>query len=207
MLPRDNTKMWPLELSETPDTSPKYMLDGSRSGLGTESNAIEGTACCAKADGPINSNSPIHQCFMLSPQSARLLLSLEWMLVYRCSRRPSPAHVSRVITVRRPAHSAALEGMICYCVLGKPLASGYACHFNATRKQSPFCSRLQHCCSLHFRRTMLGPCIRTGSSGSWSRWPRGRDRCDCADSGAGDGEGSRRDRRYREQAGGGHHHR
>src|ERR1700682_718611 len=79
------------------------MLDGSRSGLGTESNAIEGTACCAKADGPINSNSPIHQCFMLSPQSARLLLSLEWMLVYRCSRRPSPAHVSRVITVRRPA--------------------------------------------------------------------------------------------------------
>jgi hypothetical protein len=64
--------MCPLELSETPDTSPKYMLGGSRSGLGTESKAIEGTACCAKADGPTNSNSPIHQCFMLSsPGSAR----------------------------------------------------------------------------------------------------------------------------------------
>src|SRR5258708_33233297 len=96
------------------------MLAGSRSGLGKESKEIEGTACCARADGPINSNSPIHQCFMLSPQAPRLLLYLQTMLIYRCSPRPSPARARRVITVRRPAHGAAQEGMICYWVLEKP---------------------------------------------------------------------------------------
>ena len=49
VLPRDSTKTWPLELTATPDTSPKYMLCGSRSGLGTESKAMVGTACCASA--------------------------------------------------------------------------------------------------------------------------------------------------------------
>src|SRR5216684_5723759 len=113
------------------------MLAGSRSGLGTESKAIEGTACCARADGPINSNSPIHQCFMLSPQSARLLLCLQAMLVYRRSRRPSPARARRVITVRRPAHSAAPEGMICYCVLGKPSRKRMHMPFPGNTKAKP----------------------------------------------------------------------
>src|SRR6478609_5248612 len=78
VLPRDNTKIWPLELSETPDTSPKYMLGGSRSGLGTESKAIDGTACWAKAGGASNSNNPASQCRMLSSPN---VLSLQWMLV------------------------------------------------------------------------------------------------------------------------------
>ena len=65
VLPRDNTKTWPLELTETPDTSPKYMLGGSFSGLGTESKVMLGTACCANADGAINSISPISQCLMV----------------------------------------------------------------------------------------------------------------------------------------------
>jgi hypothetical protein len=42
--------------------------------LGTESKAIEGTACCAKADGAINNDSPISQCFMLFSPKAFLLL-------------------------------------------------------------------------------------------------------------------------------------
>src|SRR5258708_7892700 len=103
--------MWPLELSETPDTSPKYILAGSRSGLGTESKAIEGTACCARAGGPINNNSPIHQCFMIPP-IARFKFVVAAMLVHRASPRPSPARAPRVITVHRPAHSAAMEDMI-----------------------------------------------------------------------------------------------
>jgi len=49
-----------------------------------------GTACCAKADGPVNSNSPTSQCFMMSSPKTLVLFLFEWMLVDRCSRRPSP---------------------------------------------------------------------------------------------------------------------
>jgi hypothetical protein len=90
------------------------MLGGSRSGFGTESNWIEGTACCAKADGAINRNNPISQCLIISSRSVRLFfLTSKRMLVYRYSRRPSPAGASSVISVRRPAHGAARQGMIC----------------------------------------------------------------------------------------------
>src|SRR3981081_4750746 len=50
------------------------------------------------------------------PERSFVLLTLKRMLVYRYSRRPSPAGVSPVISVRRPAHGAAREGMICWCV-------------------------------------------------------------------------------------------
>src|SRR5665213_370809 len=74
VLPRDSTNTWPLELTETPDASPKYMLAGSFKGLGTESNGIVGTACCAKAccvkaGDPASNRSPTSQCFILfSPE-------------------------------------------------------------------------------------------------------------------------------------------
>jgi len=70
VLPRDSTKMWPLELTDTPDTSPRYMLAGSRSGLGTDSKAMLGTACCADAAEPLNNSNPISQCFMVASQDA-----------------------------------------------------------------------------------------------------------------------------------------
>src|SRR5439155_8714375 len=37
-LPRENTKILPLELTATPATSPRWMSLGSLSGLGTDSN-------------------------------------------------------------------------------------------------------------------------------------------------------------------------
>ena len=33
MLPRENAKIWPLEFTATPETSPRYRLGGSLSGL------------------------------------------------------------------------------------------------------------------------------------------------------------------------------
>src|ERR1700722_10670342 len=86
--------MWLLELSATPETSPRYMLVGSRSGLGTESKAMTGTACCASAGDPVNNISPISQCRMISsPKVFVVLKCFVRMLVYRTSRRPvSRAH-------------------------------------------------------------------------------------------------------------------
>ena len=90
-----NTKMWPFELTATPDASPKYMSGGSFSGLGTESKVMLGTACCAKADGAINSISPVSQCLISSSRDLLLLL-LARMLVDALR----PLHASRVMTAR-----------------------------------------------------------------------------------------------------------
>src|ERR1700760_4952363 len=56
--------MCPLELTATPDTSPKYMLCGRCTGLGTESNAMVGTDCCASAGGAASSNNPSRARFI-----------------------------------------------------------------------------------------------------------------------------------------------
>src|SRR5580692_11844973 len=45
--------MWPLEFTATPGTSPKFMPGGSFGKSGTESKAISGTLCCAKAGAAI----------------------------------------------------------------------------------------------------------------------------------------------------------
>ena len=82
VLPRDSTKTWPLELTETPETSPRYMLGGSFRGLGTESKAMTGTFCCASAEGANRNNNPTSQCFMLSPPCVFCFLSLQEVLVY-----------------------------------------------------------------------------------------------------------------------------
>src|SRR5205807_2637958 len=62
-------KIWPLELTETPETSPKYMLCGRRSGLGAESKGMLGTDCCAKVGDAINSNNAVSQRFIISSQT------------------------------------------------------------------------------------------------------------------------------------------
>jgi hypothetical protein len=69
-----------LELTDTPDASPKYMFAGSFNGLGTESKAIVGTGCCANAGGAINSISPVSQ-FRMSFSRA---LPFSRMLVDGC---------------------------------------------------------------------------------------------------------------------------
>src|SRR3954451_13304639 len=108
VLPRDNTKIWLLEFRETPDTSPKYMLDGSRSGSGTESKAIDGTACCASAGGGSNSNNPTSQCRMTASPD---LLCLQCMLADGRSLRPWLHAHSPVIglVVRRMARDTVLQ--------------------------------------------------------------------------------------------------
>src|ERR1700748_3889658 len=64
VLPRDSAKTCPLELTATPETSPKYMLVGSFSGLGTDSKLIVGTACCANACDPTNNGKTKSQRLM-----------------------------------------------------------------------------------------------------------------------------------------------
>src|SRR5436190_16813898 len=71
--------MCPLELTETPDASPKYRFGGSCNGLGTDSNAILGTGCCANADGAISNRTPASQCRIVILPSVIFLLA--WMLV------------------------------------------------------------------------------------------------------------------------------
>src|SRR5450631_1503207 len=108
--------MWPLELTETPETSPRYILAGKRSGLGTESKAMEGTACCARAGGPINSINPISQCFIYSSRElVRFFVDAD--ASHRGRRRPSPARTFPVITAARPVHDAP-QAIICYCIPG-----------------------------------------------------------------------------------------
>src|SRR6202035_1014670 len=54
VLPREKTKMCPLEFTATPETSPRYMFSGSFSKLGTESKGISGAPSWAKiASGAI----------------------------------------------------------------------------------------------------------------------------------------------------------
>src|SRR5579863_6938393 len=56
--------MWPLELSATPEASPRFMSGGSLSRLGTESNGISGGCCCANADGLNSMRAPTSHIFM-----------------------------------------------------------------------------------------------------------------------------------------------
>src|ERR1700730_774677 len=50
--------MCPLELTATPEASPRYMSGGSFRKFGTESNGISGGCCCANADGLNSMNAP-----------------------------------------------------------------------------------------------------------------------------------------------------
>src|SRR5580692_10456483 len=74
--------MWPLELSATPEASPRFMSGGSLSRLGTESNGISGGCCCANADGLNSMSAPTSHFFMGSS------------LVF-CLRCPSLEHFSQ----------------------------------------------------------------------------------------------------------------
>src|SRR5436190_810369 len=56
VLPREKTKMCPLELRATPATSPKYKSDGSLRKSGTESNGISSGSCAGRNDAA-NRNS------------------------------------------------------------------------------------------------------------------------------------------------------
>src|SRR5580692_3131158 len=60
------------------------MLYGSRSGSGTESKAIDGTACWAKADGAINNNSPASQYLMISSRIHSLSFCCLFVLLALC---------------------------------------------------------------------------------------------------------------------------
>src|SRR5229473_8202658 len=62
--PREKTKMCPLELTATPDTSPRYRSCGSFNTSWTESNGIVGTGCCAYTDKVNSANDPTSQRFM-----------------------------------------------------------------------------------------------------------------------------------------------
>src|SRR5579871_5808497 len=63
VLPRDSANTCPLELTETPDTSPKYIFGGSFSGLGVDSKLMTGT-CCANAGAPNKNGKTNSQRFM-----------------------------------------------------------------------------------------------------------------------------------------------
>src|SRR5579871_1741711 len=104
VFPRESANTCPFELTATPDTSPKYMLVGSFSGLDTDSKLIVGTACCARACDPINSGKTNSQRFMNSSQELFSRFSLRRRLFHGGFRRPHQRVVSRVITARRPAH-------------------------------------------------------------------------------------------------------
>ncbi len=70
VLPREKTKMWPLELTATPETSPRYTSLGSLIASGTESKAICGTAW-PNAGAPASataSTRPIEPILMMSPR-------------------------------------------------------------------------------------------------------------------------------------------
>src|ERR1700722_8854707 len=56
--------MWPLEFTATPGTSPKFMPGGSFGKSGTESKAISGTLCCAKAGAAMKANNASRYLFI-----------------------------------------------------------------------------------------------------------------------------------------------
>src|SRR5262245_45486754 len=58
--------MWPLELTATPDTSPKFIPAGSLKKSATESNGISGTVCCASDDVATSMTSNINRAFMVT---------------------------------------------------------------------------------------------------------------------------------------------
>src|ERR1017187_415324 len=69
VVPREKTKICPLEFTATPLTSPRYRSLGSFSRFGTESNAITGTCCCASSGGQNRTSSATSQCFMTPPSA------------------------------------------------------------------------------------------------------------------------------------------
>src|ERR1700761_3041070 len=81
--------MCPLELTATPDTSPRYMLVGIFNRLGTESKAITGTFCCASAGEAASSDNPINQCFIVFFQAFVLLFDVDALPVRGEAARPS----------------------------------------------------------------------------------------------------------------------
>src|SRR5712671_5818535 len=56
--------MCPLELTATPEASPRCISGGSFRKFGTESKGISGAACCANADGLNSTNKPTSHVFM-----------------------------------------------------------------------------------------------------------------------------------------------
>src|SRR5262245_25367166 len=58
--------MWPLELTATPDTSPKFIPAGSLKKSATESNGISGTVCCASDGVATSMTSNINRAFMVT---------------------------------------------------------------------------------------------------------------------------------------------
>src|ERR1700690_467086 len=65
VFPRVNTKIWCLEFTAMPATSPKYMSVGSFRKSGTESKGISGTSDCASASMGSESARQASRCFIL----------------------------------------------------------------------------------------------------------------------------------------------
>src|SRR5215470_511646 len=97
--------MCPLELSATPDASPRYMLCGRRTGLGTESKAMVGTGCCASAGGAASSRRPSSARFIkFLPKGLLLLLAARMLVMGGVG-----VHCGTRAAVRRSAHGASDE--------------------------------------------------------------------------------------------------
>src|SRR5271169_1005582 len=104
--------MWPLELTATPEASPRFMSGGSFSRFGTESKGISGGCCCANADGLSSMSAPTSQVFMRTSLVfclQRLAPSIQRGEVVRQSGR----RLDLKRTQNRPAHRNSAEiGMV-----------------------------------------------------------------------------------------------